>query len=341
VDEGVFGAWRVAGHADVACSLAVLEQLRAAAVDAFRALPHGGMETGGVLFGVEHSGAIRVTAHVPLACEHAFGPGFVLSANDESALEKVLADADPRLAGARPVGWYRSRTRGDAPLADRDLELHARYFPEPWQVVLVLRPEGSSVARAAFYARTPEGGLAGGEERVLAPATRRRPEHAPDLRVVPLPPLAPRTADVPAFVSRAEASPRRSTDWRWLAMTCVFLFAALAVAGFAYGHRTAPAGSPDIRLRAVDVQGQLLVTWDRRAQPALESKRAVLEITDAGRRVSLDLDHDSVTRGSVTYVRQSARVDLRMKMYGARGQVEERVTFLGEAAEANRIVQVR
>jgi hypothetical protein len=350
VDEGVFGAWQVAGYADVECLLAVLEQLRAEAVDAFRTLPHGGMETGGVLFGVEQPGAVRITAYVPLACEHAFGPGFALSAKDESALQEVLAGNDPRLAGVRCVGWYRSRTRGDVPLSARDFELHARYFPEPWQVVLVLWPEASSVARATFFALAPEGGFAGGEELVLRPASRRRPEREPDLRVVPAAPrpaparsVPPRNVppnipppEIPAFLARAEASPHRPTDWRWLVMTFVFLFVALAVAGFSYGSRTAPPGPPDIGLRALDVKGQLLITWDRHAQPALESRRAVLEIADGPRRIALDLDHESATRGSVTYVRQSGRVDLRMKMYRARDYVAECVSFVGEAAETNR-----
>ncbi|HVX67728.1 MAG TPA: hypothetical protein VHA11_14045 [Bryobacteraceae bacterium] len=336
VDEGAFGAWRTAGEAEVECSCAVLEQLRAEAVDAFRAVPHGGMETGGVLFGVRQAGTLRIMAQVPLACEHAHGPGFVLSANDENALREVLRGTDPRVAGLRPLGWYRSRTRGDVPLSARDLDLHAKYFPEPWQIVLVLRPEGSAIARGAFFARAAEGGLAAGEEVVIAPAARRKYEDAPDLRVLPAPPRNPGIVrdgtpqrDVPGFVARAEESSRHPAPWRWMLATLLSLCLAAVFAGVSYGTRTAPAGSPDIRLRAMDVHGQLMITWDRRARPALQARRAVLEIADGGRRTTVDLDHESVIRGSVAYVRQSGRVDLRMKVYSSGGAVEERVLFLG------------
>ena len=72
----------------------------------------------------------------------------------------------------------------------------------------------------------------------------------------------------------------------------------------------------------------MIITWDRHAQPALESQRATIEIADGARRVLIDLDRHGVTRGNATYIRQSGRVDLRMRIYRAHDDVEERVTFL-------------
>jgi hypothetical protein len=306
-----------------------MEEIRSEAVDAFRSLPHGGMEIGGVLLGVERSGAVRITARMPVACEHALGPGFVLSPNEEAALAQLLGGTDPRLAGLRPVGWYRSRTRGDASLPERDRKLHARYFPEPWQVLLVLRPEASAVAKAVFFARTAESELAAGEEFVLAPVVRNSaPRRVPALEVTaPLKPVSP--AEIPVSRERARTAPSRPADGRWLAVSFALLMLLFATAGFIDGHRPAPAGPPALGLLALDVKGQLRITWDRNSQPARESSRAVMEIADGGNITALHLDHASIVQGSVAYVRRSSRVDVQMRVFRGRTEVEERAVFLG------------
>jgi len=302
----------------------VLERLRAEAVDGFRALPHGGLEIGGVLFGVEREGAARISAHVPLACEHALGPGFVLSERDAAGLEKVLASGDPQLAGLRPVGWYRSRTRGEEWLSDGDRELHTTYFPEPWQVLLVLRPEHSAVAHAVFFSAGPGGTLTGGAEFVLAPPVRGAP-----LRGAPGPEAAqPLPVPLPAFLDRTTEPPRRRT-WRSLAVFLVLLSAAAGIAGFSYGDHAAPADAQDLQLRAVDVDGQVRISWNRNAGPIQQSTRAVLEIHDMDHRIGLSLGRDLLTKGSIAYVRASRQVDIRMQVFRGNASVEDRVIFLG------------
>src|SRR5580698_2045722 len=63
----------------------------------------GEREIGGVLFGSQEPGRIRIVSWQPLQCEHAMGPGFVLSKNDEERLARlILAPAtDPALSGLR------------------------------------------------------------------------------------------------------------------------------------------------------------------------------------------------------------------------------------------------
>src|ERR1022692_231605 len=67
------------------CSSSVLHQIRRE-VEAGRNLPGGERETGGVLFGIQEPGRICILASKPLQCEHAMGPGFVLSQKDEKRL---------------------------------------------------------------------------------------------------------------------------------------------------------------------------------------------------------------------------------------------------------------
>jgi hypothetical protein len=51
------------------------------------------------------------------------------------------------------VGWYHSHTRSEISLSVQDLEIHNRYFPEPWQVALEVRPHALQPMRAGFLFR--------------------------------------------------------------------------------------------------------------------------------------------------------------------------------------------
>ena len=58
-----------------------------------------------------------------------------------------------------PVGWYHSHTRSEIFLSDADLAIHNRFFPEPWQVALVLKPHTFEPMRAGFFFREHEGSM--------------------------------------------------------------------------------------------------------------------------------------------------------------------------------------
>jgi proteasome lid subunit RPN8/RPN11 len=135
----------------------VLDDIRLAVVDAFFSLPRGGAEIGGVLLGRFDAGRVTVLDYRPLDCEHALGPSFALSLNDQARLEELLERCnEPNL---RPVGWYHSHTRSEIFLSDADVEIHKRYFPEPWQIALVLRPSTMDPTRAGFFFREPDGSI--------------------------------------------------------------------------------------------------------------------------------------------------------------------------------------
>jgi proteasome lid subunit RPN8/RPN11 len=188
-------------------------------VDGFYKLARGGLEVGGVLFGQRSGDSVRILASRPIACEHASGPSFVLSENDEAGLRTLLesATSDPELKGLVPAGWYHSHTRSEISLSERDLEIYARYFPEPWQVSLVLRPEKMRPARARFFLRERGGSVTPDSshgEFLLAPLPKQR-------RAEP----AAATKQAPPGTIQAAAPAGRSSRLAW------FLFAAaLAVA---------------------------------------------------------------------------------------------------------------
>ncbi len=135
----------------------VLEAVRMSVLSAYHALSHGGLEIGGILLGSHSAERITITEFRPIACEHAFGPTFRLSAGDQIQLSAAIA----RVQAARQtvVGWFHSHTRSGVQLSDADLEIYNRHFVEPWQVALVLKPVAREPTRCGFFFREADGSI--------------------------------------------------------------------------------------------------------------------------------------------------------------------------------------
>ena len=140
-------------------SARVLDDIRLAVTDAFFSLPRGGAEIGGILLGKFANGRLVIGDYAALDCEHAYGPSFVLSPPDEARLTVVLSTHANDAGGLRPVGWYHSHTRSEIFLSDADLEIHHRFFPESWQVALVIKPHIFQPARIGFFFRQADGSV--------------------------------------------------------------------------------------------------------------------------------------------------------------------------------------
>ena len=134
-----------------------LDDIRLAVVDAFFSLPRGGAEIGGILLGRFDENRLQILDYAPIECEHAFGPAFTLSPADQTRLGEMMRQDYP--GGLRPVGWYHSHTRSEISLCDADLDIHNRYFPEQWQVALVLRPSTLQPTQAGFFFRESDGSI--------------------------------------------------------------------------------------------------------------------------------------------------------------------------------------
>lgn len=142
-------------HFRVTLPVPVLNGIRILAVEAFYSVPRGGVEIGGVLFGIREPAAIHIQAHRPIRCRYATGPSFTLSVDDQLGLSGLLenAPADPDLAGMMPLGWYHSHTRSELLLSAADLQLYSDFFPERWQIALVLRPANLQPTKACIFFR--------------------------------------------------------------------------------------------------------------------------------------------------------------------------------------------
>src|SRR5690242_16947395 len=131
-------------------STQVLDDIRLAIVDAFFSLPRGGAEIGGILLGRHEGDRVSILDYAALDCEHAHGPSFTLSANDEQRLKDLLASVRSEIPGVYPVGWYHSHTRSEIFLSDADVAIHNRFFPEPWQIAIVMKPHTFQPTRVGF-----------------------------------------------------------------------------------------------------------------------------------------------------------------------------------------------
>jgi len=167
----------------VECSARVLDDIRLAVMDAFFSLPRGGAEIGGILLGAFENARLLIAGYAALDCEHAYGPSFTLSPPDEARLEQLLSTHANVDGGLRPVGWYHSHTRSEIFLSDADLKIHQRFFPQAWQVALVMKPHTFQPARIGFFFREVDGSIhanASYREDVLdAAPVRQMPSGAP------------------------------------------------------------------------------------------------------------------------------------------------------------------
>jgi proteasome lid subunit RPN8/RPN11 len=162
MSEVKFGTWSGAfTPLTIEYSLVVIEEIRHEVAEGFQKLSRGGIEVGGLLYGVHDGKAVRILAIRPAACEHANGPAFRLSERDRAALAEQMRhdQQDPRLEGLTCVGWYVSHTRTEINLSDSDREIFSTYFKQPWQVTLVIRPVRGGNMRAGFFVWEPDGSV--------------------------------------------------------------------------------------------------------------------------------------------------------------------------------------
>src|ERR1035437_3866581 len=194
------------GPFTVESSARVLDDIRLAVTDAFCSLPRGGAEIGGILLGKFDHGRLVIGDYAALDCEHAHGPSFTLSQPDEARLTELLSAHANDAGGLRPVGWYHSHTRSEIFLSDADLEIHHRFFPESWQVALVIKPHIFQPARIGFFFRQADGSVHANasyrEDALDALPIRQMPAGAPTAPPWNDPPLrhfrpAPVAAPVP------------------------------------------------------------------------------------------------------------------------------------------------
>lgn len=135
-------------------SLEAMDRIDREVMSGFNALPRRGAEVGGILLGRKDRGAqanMVIEDIEPVPCEYRYGPSYHLSDADQLKLGEALARLRVNSgAGLWPVGFFRSHTRDDLALDDKDLALISTYFSDPQSVFLLVKPLGVGNSVATF-----------------------------------------------------------------------------------------------------------------------------------------------------------------------------------------------
>jgi hypothetical protein len=310
-----------------------MDHVRAYACEGLLRLSQGGRDVGGVLFGTRLPEGIRILAWRPITCEYSDGDTLRLSYRDRMnlAVEFEAARTNPELKGFRPVGWFVSHPRGEVAMTAEDLETFSNFFPESWQVTLVMHPIEGGRAQAGFFARETDGNVrseASYKNFVLEPVHARPEvsETVPESTPVPAPvrvsPAAavrtsepePATLEAPVF----RTDPPLPTRDRWLWAIPILL--ALGIAGWLLYQRQMPAHPPRLAFRISASNGRTAqLEWDPNSSAIRASSRGQLDITDGGKTLQVQLTSDQLHAGRTTYIAQSGDASFEFIVYPANG----------------------
>ncbi|MEO8662470.1 MAG: hypothetical protein ABI693_28675 [Bryobacteraceae bacterium] len=324
---------------------AVIQDIRARSIEGSQAMPFGGLEVGGVLFGTHDEGILRVKAWKPMACEHKRGPGLQLSRRDEDALVELLhgAPEDPLVKGMAPVGWFRSTRKQTLTLSEEDAALHAAFFPAPWQAALVLKPKVFGSSRIAVFAADESGSLqlakAVQEFEVsgppAAPSTRReRPvfgERQERREAPPAPPPTVEPLPIPTFEPVTAASePRGLIRWAVTAVVVLTLVAASIV-----WFLKQPAALAAVPIQITGEGGKLRFSWDPQSPAIRQSSGGKLQIVDGDANRELLLDRAALFGGGATYTPASGEVTVKLIINTPSGPLEQSTRYLSPSTGGN------
>jgi len=350
--------WQAPGQGlSIHLRLDMVEALRIAVIEGFKALPRRGLEIGGLLLGKVRTGSggivVEIEQFEPLECEHAVGPSYLLSSADRQALEKRIAQHKGGASRLSIVGFYRSHTRKDFALTVEDVSLMSAYFTRPSDIFLLIKPDqgwspaasffvwdGGTMRSDASYPRFPfdPAALASGGHQVReAPAPAAPAQHGagglaerePPRAILPEPGAAPPAPSrEPGIAFRFPRLPA-SVVWLLPGIAIVVLLAIL-VPGVRQGGRT-PSAAPSAPLALrLDLEGgSLRLHWNGNAPAVKNAARAVLRIDDGGAQEKLQLDPAQLSGGSIAYWPRSRDVNFRLEVSGPSGYLAESVRAVG------------
>ena len=193
-DKAEQAYWTIPGTAArVVYSLPLFQDIDFAVNEGYRKIPHGGIEIGALLFGSVDQNGATIEAFRRIECEHVFGPSFILSDRDLSVLETQIQNApsDPDLQDLQLIGWFLAHTRGPLQLTDPELELFDRYFPNPGQLTLLVKPERFQPTLFGFLVRGADGKMPrdASQDAVILPLPGRAGRSMPGAAAAPQPSL--------------------------------------------------------------------------------------------------------------------------------------------------------
>ena len=270
----------------------------------FEATPAHGVEIGGLLLGTAFvsSPIIEIKGFEPFPSEYRTDHKFILSDDDRRKLERRLAvRQDDRSDGLDVVGFYRSHFGEGLGLSQSDVSLAQKYFKDPTNVFLLVKPATNGPANAGFFFWD-------------------RGRIDPEFTYLEFPFEARQLSG--AFEQNAS---RSRPHWLWYLLFGAVLIAIGAASFGTYmkWSATATGGnvashSPAVALQVERRGPDLRVMWDRHLFAVARAREGVLVIRDgdlAEQQIRLDLDQ--LRYGSVLYSPAHPTVHFRLEISDA------------------------
>lgn len=336
--------WQVPGKpVAVHIHLDVVDRILAEVMRGFGAVPKRGAEVGGVLLGTvdpANPAVVRIEDFEPVECDYKRGPSYLFTSADAEAFEEAVRRWQPEQSpDCYAVGFYRSHTRDGLALAPEDIELMDDSFSSPSHVALIIKPYGTKVSLAGFFAReagafpaaTPlEFPFRRRELSGEAPPPRRslqerrpRQRELQTLAATPLfdsleDPVASPTSrgPGPAYAVTLPSNSRLRSSI-WIPLSFVFLVFGIAL-GFMIALSRPPsastisAGDFSLGLSVSKEEDNLRVQWDPLSAAVRAAQRGSLEIQEAGLSKVVDLDPANLQSGKITVQKQTDSVHFKL-----------------------------
>ncbi|MCX6596122.1 MAG: hypothetical protein NTV70_07120 [Acidobacteria bacterium] len=134
-----------------------MEQLRLRVMEAYEAQSPIGGEIAGILYGRASNTRWRILAWRELPREDPSRPAVPLPPGELAVAKGMVSDwmSDLDLRTLKPIGWFRSRTRGMAALSPEDGEACEAIFGKKGALALILRPSTQRPVAAALIHYRP------------------------------------------------------------------------------------------------------------------------------------------------------------------------------------------
>ncbi|MGH9628105.1 MAG: hypothetical protein ACRD7E_07165, partial [Bryobacteraceae bacterium] len=277
--------------------------------------------------------------------EYLDGPFYMESETNHRLWDAVLRQRHP--ADGEVVGFYRTQPSGELSLGPEDLNFLARYFADPSNVVLLIKPlpretpvagfffwEDGTIQSQSSYKEFPFSPT-GLDLRMLAPPDMMTPVHRPQ--------VPPRHSYPPMDDLGEWQAPKESASWGtalWRYRLALALVVGALLFGFLYIRSPYPtaldrqpqasAVASPIGLKVERDGNDLLMSWNRSANGITTAQRGVLSITDGYDRKSMDLDTRQLQTGRVLYSPVSRDVFFEFEVFLPDGRsLSESIRVLG------------
>jgi hypothetical protein len=322
------------GGVSVRLSQGVIRRLSFDAIEAFRSVPHRGLEIGGILLGrvetLQGVATVTILDFVPVESEHREGPYYRLSKTDLRNFQAAFAQNRDAA-----VGLYRTHTRSQAlGFDDDDWELLMSYFNDGGGVFLLVQPRGP-VAVLGF---PQNGSLAIAHEFPFRVASLAAVTETDSNELGLTRTLKPSVAVIPA---NPPAVPHQPSH-RWsLSPIPVWGVLAAVVAGvlvvqLVRPSKTVPAvpaphGPSQISLNVERNGPQLRIRWEPNSEAVRRATHAALYIVDGNHKTTLELAQQQLNSGSVAYRAQTPEVMFRLNLATPNGDIGDSIRVLGAA----------